>query len=190
MANKDNPGNSPKQPLKEDSLVNYLSPEAETPKPIIQLSGWLGRGTEQGTWNLYVTPKLDQYIQFSEQDVVHSQPISADQSPLGGTVVWLRDGAPVRHVTVAALQAEADFLSGGIASTYLAGAISSLPTLRTGRALAAIGTGGVNCSVNPHIPACRPYSENCYQTKVYPCSLEPIYCTTNNAFCPTREFVC
>jgi hypothetical protein len=116
MANKDNPGNSPKQPLKEDSLVNHLSPEPATLNPTIQLTGWLGRGSEEGTWNLYVTPKLDQYVQFSEQDVVHSQSIPADYSPLGGTVVWLQDGAPVRHVTVAALQAEADFLSGGIAS--------------------------------------------------------------------------
>lgn len=190
MANKDNPGNSPKQPLTPDSLVNHLRPETGTAKPTIQLTGWLGRGTEEGTWNLYLNPKLDEYVQFSEQDVVYSQSIPADYSPLGGTIVWLRPETPVRHVTVAALQAEADFLSGGITSTYLAGALSSLPAARSGRGAAGIGTAGVNCSANPHIPACQPETQNCYHTKVYPCTLEPIYCGTNNAFCPTQAFVC
>lgn len=190
MANKDNPGNPSKQPLTQDPLVNHLSQEAGKLKPTIQLSGWLGRGAEEGTWNLYLSPKLDEYVQFSEQDVVHWQSISADYSPLGGTLVWLDASTPVRHVTVAPLKAEADFLSGSIASTYMAGALSSLPVSRTARGQAVIGTAGVNCSANPHIPACQPYSQNCYQTKVYPCSLEPIYCGTNNAFCPTQAFVC
>jgi len=189
MANKDNPGNYPKQQLTQDSLVNHLSPEGNL-AATIQITGWLGRGTGEGIWNLYLTPKLDEYVQFNEQDLVHSQSIAAEYSPLGGTIVWLRAGAPIRSVTVAALQAEADFLSGGIASTYLAGTISSLPASRKVRAQAVIGTAGVNCSVNPHIPACQPYTENCYHTKVYPCTLDPIYCGTNNAFCATREFVC
>lgn len=190
MANKDNPGNSPKQPLTQDSLINHLSQEAGKLTPTIQLTGWLGRGPQEGTWNLYLNPKLDEYVQFTEQDVVHSQPVSAEYSPLGGTVVWLNANTPVRHVTVAPLQAEADFLSGSIASTYLAGALSSLPASRTGRVQPAALTAGVNCSANPHIPACAPPTQNCYYTKVYPCSIEPIYCGTNNAFCPTQAFVC
>ena len=190
MANKDNPGNSPKQQLTQDSLVNHLSPEAGNLAATIQISGWLGRGTYEGIWNLYLTPRLDEYVQFSEQDLVHSQSISAEFSPLGGTIIWLRAGAPMRRVTVAPLQAEADFLSGAIASTYLGGTISSLPVSRKVRGQVAVGTAGVNCSVNPHIPACQPYTENCYHTKVYPCTLEPVYCGTNNAFCPTREFIC
>jgi hypothetical protein len=76
MANKDNPGNPPKQPLTQDPLVNDLSSEGGNLAATIQISGWLGRGSEEGIWNLYLTPKLDEYVQFSEQDLVHSQSIA------------------------------------------------------------------------------------------------------------------
>jgi hypothetical protein len=190
MAQKDNAGSSAKQPLKQDSLVDELTQDARQQQPTIQVSGWLGRGGDEGKWNLFLTPKLDEYIQFSEQDVIHSQPLSVDFSPLGGTIVWLRAGTSVRHVTVATLDTQADFLAGSIASTYLAGALSSLPAVGSPRGAMAVGTAGVNCSANPHIPACAPPTQNCYQTKVYPCTIEPVNCGTNNAFCATREFVC
>jgi hypothetical protein len=190
MAQKDNPGNSPKQPLKQDSLIDRITPDPTKQQASIQVTGWLGHGGAEGTWNLYLTPKLDDYIQFSEQDVVHSQSLPTDYSPLGGTIVWLRAGTSIQHVQVGTLQAQADFLAGGITSTYLAGALSSLPTAGSRRAAAAGGTMGVNCSYNPHIPACAAPTQNCYNTKVYPCTIEPVDCGTLNAFCPSREFVC
>ena len=63
--------------LKQDALVERLIPDPANPEPTTQLSGWLGTGTKEGTWRLYLTPQLDEYVQFSEADVVHSQPIGA-----------------------------------------------------------------------------------------------------------------
>jgi hypothetical protein len=186
MAPKDNPGSSPKQPLKQDSLVDQLTQDTRQQQPTIQVTGWLGRAGDEGKWNLFLSPRLDEYIQFSEQDVIHSQALQSDFSPLGGTIVWLREGTSVHHIKVATLDAQADSLAGSIASTYLAGALSSLPAVGSPRGAMVVGTAGANCSANPHIPACAPPTQNCYQTKVYPCTIDPTY----NAFCPTREFVC
>lgn len=190
MAQDNNPGSSSKQPLKQDSLVDRLTENTSQQEPTVRVTGWLGRGGDEGKWNLFLSPELNEYIQFSEKDVVHSQPLPAEFSPVGGTIVWLRKGASVQHVTVATLDAQAKFLGGSIASTYLAGALSSLPAAVSPRGAMAVGTAGVNCSANPHIPACAPATQNCYQTKIYPCTIEPINCGTNNAFCATREFVC
>ena len=186
MAQNNNPGSSPKQPLKQDSLVDRLTPDTSQKEPTVRVTGWLGRGGDEGKWKLFLSPELNEYIQFSENDVVDSQPLSADFSPLGGTIVWLRASTSVQHVTVATLDAQADFLAGSIASRYLGGALSAFPAAASPRGAMVVGTAGVNCSANPHIPACAAPTQNCYQTKVYPCTIDP----TANAFCPTREFVC
>ncbi len=183
MANKDNPGNSPKQPLQADSLVEQLAPAKG--QSTIQLSGWLGKATEDGAWKLYLTPKLDEYVQFSEKDVIHSRQLSTDASPLGGTMVWLNADATLQYVQVTTQREQAGFLSGSIASAYMAGSSSYFPDAPSRRNL-AVGT----ITANWHIPACQAPTSNCYQTKVYPCTIEPISCGTQNAFCSTREFVC
>jgi hypothetical protein len=77
------------------------------------LSGFLGRGPEGGTWRLYETPALDSYYEFDEGDVVHSV---KHEGELGGTTVWLKHGAPVKHTVVSSTAAQQSFLQGPIAS--------------------------------------------------------------------------
>lgn len=185
MANKEIPGGSPKQPLQQDSLVEQLAPGKG--RSTIQLTGWLEKGSEADSWKLYLTPKLDEYVQFSEKDLVNSRQLPTESSPLGGTIIWLNADSTLQYVKVIGQREQAGFLSGGITSAYLAGSASYLPDAPTPRNLGAmIGT----YTANWHIPACQAPTTNCYQTKVYPCTLEPISCGTNNAFCTTREFVC
>src|SRR6202021_2902834 len=97
------------------------------------------------------------YVEFSESGRVPTQPIQDEQSPLGGTVVWLKAGTNAQHTKVVTRQLQANFLSGGITSRYLGG---TTPYFSTGSARAgAAATVGYNCSVNPHIPACRPLTD-------------------------------
>jgi hypothetical protein len=177
---------SPKH-LKQDRLVEQLIPDPGNYQPTIQLTGWLGKGTEEGVWRLYLTPQLDEFVQFSEEQVVQTQPVQQEQSPLDGTIIWLQSGTVLQHTRVVTRQVQADFLSGGITSGFMAGAVSSIPPALL-RRQAVAGTLGYVCSVNPHIPACRPPTEGCYQSRAG-CTVEPIACGTG-AFCPSREFVC
>jgi hypothetical protein len=118
---------------------------------------------------------------------VRTQPVQQEQSSLGGTIVWLQAGKILQHTRVVTRQVQAEFLFGRITSGFMAGTVSSLPAASL-RRQAVAGTLGYVCSVNPHIPVCRPATEGCYQSQVG-CTVEPIVCGTG-AFCPSREFVC
>src|SRR5919202_6369949 len=76
------------------------------------LSGFLGRGPEGGRWRLYETPALDSYYEFDGSDVVHSV---KHEGELGGTTVWLRQGAPLTHTVATSAAAQQSFLQGPIA---------------------------------------------------------------------------
>jgi hypothetical protein len=89
MAMKDKPDNEPKQ-LKQDPLVEHLVPDPVDHQPTIQLTGWLGKAAKEGFWRLYLTPQLDEYVQFADKDVIYTQPAKPEHSPLGGTTVWLQ----------------------------------------------------------------------------------------------------
>jgi hypothetical protein len=175
MAGKEKPDTDPKQ-LKQDRLVEQLVPDPGDLQPRIQLTGWLGKGPKEGSWRLYLTPQLDEYVQFSDKDVVHTQSVQPEQSPLGGTTVWLQKGTVLQHTQVVTRQVQADFLSGGITAGFMRGTVSSLP-LDVRARQAALGTGGFVCSINPHIPVCRPPTEGC-----------TVAC--GSGFCHTHEFVC
>ena len=177
MADKDN---KTRKELKQDPLVEQLAPDPADPQATIQLKGWLGKGVKAGSWRLYLTPQLDEYVQFQDKDIVHTQPIAPEQSPLGGTMIWLLAGTSLQHTRVTTRQLQAGFLSGGITANFMAGATPTF-AMAARRAVYAVGTAGVNCSVNPHIPACQPETTNCKSINI-PC--ETI------GFCHTHEFVC
>ncbi len=177
MADKDN---KTRKVLKQDQLIEQLAPDPADPQATIQLRGWLGKGAREGFWRLYLTSQLDEYVQFQEKDVVHTQPIPPEQSPLGGTIVWLPAGTSLQHTRVATRQLQAGFLSGGITANFMAGAVPSF-AMAARRAVFAVGTAGVNCSVNPHIPACQAPTTNCKSINI-PCETV--------GFCHTHEFIC
>lgn len=182
MANKEKPVSPPK-PLKQDRLIEQLVPDPSNPQPTIQLTGWLGNGKEAGSWHLYLTPQLDEYVEFSENDVVHSEPLEPSQSALGGTTVWLKAGTTLNHTQIVRRQVQADFLSGGITSGFLAGSASTLPAVSSKKATVLPNTRTYVCSVNPHIPVCQPRSWGCpIPSDDAPCG--------SGAFCPTGAFVC
>jgi hypothetical protein len=181
MANKEKPNNPAKQ-LKQDYLVEQLMPDPGNPQSTIQLTGWLGKGTEVGLWRLYLTPQLDEYVEFSEDTVVLTQPVQKEQSALGGTTVWLKAGTALPHTQILKRQVQADFLSGGITSGFLAGSTSSLPAASFRPAAVVGNTRGYVCSVNPHIPVCQP--------RTYACPIPSDDAPCTGALCPSGAFVC
>jgi hypothetical protein len=165
MASKDSKDQSVvSKTLRQDHLIERLVPDPANHEPVTQLTGWLGKGTEDGMWRLYFTAQLDEYVQFRESDVVHSQPLNASQSSLGGTMVWLKAGTPLEHIQVVKQKVQADFLSGGITRGYMAGSAPSFGiTARAMKPLPA-RTRGILCSVNPNDP-CGTNPFYCYQTE-------------------------
>jgi hypothetical protein len=79
------------------------------------------------------------------------------------------------------MNSPASFLQGAIATRHLPSASVTPIMTRRDTYVRASGTQGVDCSINPHIPACQPPTYNCTSSCPDP---------GTGSFCPTREFVC
>jgi hypothetical protein len=104
--------------LRQDELIERLVPDPSQIPDLIVLAGFLGRSNRDGYWRLYFTPELNDYIEFSEQDVRHTVAIPPELSPMGGTQVWLRRDADVRRTSTVSRQTQAEFLQGDIIADY------------------------------------------------------------------------
>ena len=102
--------------LTPDAMIERLVPEATNIPDVRVLTGFLGRSAREGYWRLYQTATLDEYVEFAEDDVVHNRALDKQDSPLGGTVVWVRREANLQHTRSASREAQADFLQGTIAA--------------------------------------------------------------------------
>jgi hypothetical protein len=65
---------------------------------------------------------LGEYLEFREEDVVHYERLSPEQSPpLGSTAVWIKRDCELQHMRTTSLQEQATFLRGDIAQRFRAG---------------------------------------------------------------------
>jgi hypothetical protein len=79
----------------EDPLVASLVPDpSQGPPNTSVLAGYLGRGTEEGVLRLYLTPDLNEYVEISEDDILHRVSLPNDR----GTQIWVRNDLDVRYV--------------------------------------------------------------------------------------------
>jgi len=105
--------------LKPDPLLERLLPDASQTPDVRVLVGLLGKSTRDGHWRLYLTLTLNEYVEFAEDDVVHSHTFERDESQLGGTAIWLKREANTHHTKSVSREAQADFLHGAITSGAL-----------------------------------------------------------------------
>lgn len=106
--------------LQQDTLVEQLVDDPLEIPEVTMLTGFLGKSPQPEYYRLYLTPTLDQYYEIAERDILRSQPLDSERSPLGGTTVWVRRDATIKlTVTTKARQMQADFLKGALAAKYL-----------------------------------------------------------------------
>jgi hypothetical protein len=114
--------NKPSKVLKSDEIVEQIVSDPSHIPNMIVLVGFLGTSNRTGHWRIYTTPSLSEYIEFREEDVVHSKSLVTEQNPLGGTIVWINHDANLLHTRAVSGQAQEEFLQGDIMSAFLAGA--------------------------------------------------------------------
>ena len=114
MAKEPKQANTPK--IEYDALTDKLVPNpAAMPDDRVALAGFVGRSTEEGNIRLYVDASFRNYYEISISDVLYNQQLPTTQSPLGGSVVYVKGGAPLRRVQVST-EIEARFLEGPMSS--------------------------------------------------------------------------
>jgi hypothetical protein len=111
--------------LKQDPVVEKLVVDPENPPKLKVLIGLLGRSAREGYWRIYVTAYLNDYFEFREDEICHHQRLESDQSPLGGTIVWVNAAAEISRTSAAPSGAAVEFLQGEILRAPLARTIGS-----------------------------------------------------------------
>jgi hypothetical protein len=112
--------------LEEDAIVSRVVPEDREASDAVLLTGFLGRSRRSGWWRLYRAPDLSEYVEFREEDVVHTEKTNSDLLPAKGTLIWLKADAAVNRQEAKSRSIAADFLSGDIVNTQVIGAADSL----------------------------------------------------------------
>ena len=119
--------------LQQDPLIEKLIPDpSQLPSGVVALEGFLGRSSKSGYWRLYRSvnnePSLEEFIEFREQDVVHSEALANGQPPQRGTRVFFRSDTQVERVSVhserlpaseVSKRVQAEFLQGDITTDFL-----------------------------------------------------------------------
>jgi hypothetical protein len=160
--------------FKYDDFVSRIVSDPNNPPDALLLTGYLGKSSDQGYIRLYLDEELSDYVELPESGVLYAQEMSKEDSPLGGSYVWIQRNAQVIQGPVGPNRMTASFLSGRIQRQQLVAA--QPPAAPPGPAL-PITVGG---------PACRTDIGPC-PTDVGPrCTQFGPRCRTDFLPCPTE----
>ncbi len=105
--------------LNQDDLVENLVGDPSRIPNTRMMMGWLGKAGTTGRWRLYLSPTMNDYLEFDGADVVNSQRLPLEAAPLGGTALWLQRDAKVVLTRLRASQAHATFLDGPVSRDHI-----------------------------------------------------------------------
>jgi hypothetical protein len=163
--------------LRYDDFVERIVKDPKDPPGVTLLSGYLGSSSEEACVRLYLDEELSRYVEIPEKAILHTQELTPEQSPLGGSLVWLDRGAEVAHGAVGTERRWATFLEGQIAQDYMGAA----------QAGAFAGLSGSTQTRECFTPP-SAYGPECGPSKSGPCipQTEFIGCRTRTGILCTR----
>jgi len=167
---------------RQDPYVKRVRPDPGQPATaVVVLEGLLGDSDRAGYKRLYLTRELDYYAHFNSDDVVHTEPVPADQPPFVGldaTRVSIRRDAPIEYIWERAAGAADEFdldirLGGAATSSQMAP--TGLPqfapciprtndTCRTDCGQATCDTCRTDCAQATCGPTCNTCGGTCGNT--------------------------
>lgn len=144
--------------LTQDPIVEALVPDPGTGAPrATVLTGYLGRSMMPGTWRLYLTPALDDYVEIPENQILHTSQLPDG----GGTRVWVPKTLELEHVRTITEEVHAGFLDGAIVKDHLPAAnpmanlVAAAPEMVAMMRLQTINPSGIPCRPPHHsTPGC------------------------------------
>jgi hypothetical protein len=100
-----------------DEFVSKVIRDPRDPVERLLVTGFVGASSEPHHIRIYWDATLTTYIDVEEVDIVHSEPLSQQQSPLGGSYIWLKQDARVYFGAITP-QSKARFLRGPLMTAY------------------------------------------------------------------------
>ena len=152
---------------KSDDFVARLVQDPGDPPDLLLLSGYLGASSEEGHVRLYLDEELSRYAEIPKEAIRHARELSPEQSPLGGSLLWIDRDADLMHGRAGAKPGAATFLEGWIADEYNEVAAAVPPKQHAARAVVApVQTQHDRCP--PTADAC-PTRAGCSGSMYYDC---------------------
>ena len=78
-----------------DAFTAKVVPDPKNPGESLLLTGFLGASTESKQTRIYWDPSLSSYVDVDNANIIHSEPLPKEQSPLGGSYIWVKRSAEV-----------------------------------------------------------------------------------------------
>ena len=103
---------------KLEDFVARLVPDPVDPPDLLLLKGYLGASSEEGHVRLYLDEELSRYVEIPRKAIRHARELPPEQSPLGGSLVWIDREADLMHGKAGEEPGVASFLEGWIADEY------------------------------------------------------------------------
>ena len=133
-----------------DDFVARLVKDPTDPPSLLLLRGYLGASSEEGHVRLYLDEELSRYVEIPKEAIRHARELSPQQSPLGGSLLWIDREADLMHGKAGVEPGVSSFLEGWIEDEYREVA-EAVPAARP--AARGVGAQGVNY---PSVPCITP----------------------------------
>src|SRR5687768_12276310 len=164
----DGPNRAPEDYVPRDSFVARIVQDPKEPPELLLLSGYMGASSEEGCVRLYLDEELGRYVEIPADAIRHTQELPPEQSPLGGSLVWIDRKAEVVHGKAGGERSKASFLEGQIAQDYMGSAAAggAAGEVAADTRLLGCGGGGIlptdmgpGCGAS-HFQICVPRTES------------------------------
>ncbi len=158
------------KPKLDDFTAKVVSEPAK-PQDTLLLQGFLGASSQPDHTRVYSDLTLSSYVDVANADIIHIEPMPKEQSPMGGSYLWVKKEAEVLPAAAPGeVSAKAKFLQGPIASEA-----------------AGVVAQPVGLPKTIPIVACHPtiVLQACFPTRFPRCFVTEIVCPTRPVVCDT-----
>lgn len=110
-----------KPPFEYDDWVGAVRPDPRNTDKLTLVQGFIGQSSEAGHIRVYSDESLNSFVEVPESAIVYAQKLSATESSLGGSKLWLRSDSVVTFGDPkSANRPKSTFLEGDIMHQYAA----------------------------------------------------------------------
>ena len=103
--------------VKLDDFTARAIPDPKNPDALL-VTGFLGAAAEPNKTRIYWDASLSSYVDVDSADILHSEPLPAAQSSLGGSYVWLKRSADATFGSGSGQTSKGKFFEGPLTAAY------------------------------------------------------------------------
>jgi hypothetical protein len=156
--------------IKYDAFVKAVRPDSKSTEDTVHLEGFIGESSVPDHFRLYSDASLNEFVEIPTDAVLHAIANSKEESPLGGSKLWIKKSAVYTYGNPAMTnRPQASFLDGDLMQGYM----DSMYQPDAGAGMGNMG-GGIS---QPITGCVGPVPQT-------------VLCPINSRFCPQSRFIC